>query len=761
MVNSSPSSPVSGNNQQSSLPPPSLDDLVIRPTTSLRSKDAQNVLNTQKFKIRPSKSFATGLKLREDLVAEVDAPLSVNLKTKQSTLRYVIDPKPHKYLYNDSETSSEAFPQSQAGGGKGGEVFHFDLHSSIRSSAPNNDKVSLINGLNNLRKFKFGTSPSAKLKKLDEHFQRTVIPVNPLYEQPSVEDYEEIAPQLRSYKSGVTIGVPNSPNPHTSVPKRLALKIDPNKALALSTPAPNAAPFVHEVFRQLAPLDIHSADGRSYPPSSTPLAATLRVPPMIPLDPPPPLLNVFGDDPGMEESVSVDSYRENEREGFLQHNIRSIYQEESLRLSESGDILDAQLTEEAGSATTSRGGSRAGAGVVARKKKYTHDAQDFPPRAASPLSRGSAGFGGEADKKIVHVRPPSPKLTSDPRAAHVVDLNPPSDPILHVSQSLPSLSTASTTPQASHLPSDPAPALANLMHCVTCYGVGALYCTQCCRVYCLPCWNNVPHHPLYSSVPPVRVKSRGAAEGSSPRKSYSQGVLFGTYQQEKEASSRPKTGNQAPAPIPHDFAAHPLRTPYTKVYLEKDGSVRLGGGEGGLGGVVNDSPSRPSSRPRSRAKSPPRPASSSNSHEQAHLFEEQEAPVEPHFHYATPSNHGFPTIRSPPGSRGRAGPPDAVVRASSRGNSGGRGKRPTSPAFAASAGGGVNFAYSQKPATTSAPLRGIAMPFQPVDWREGLFQAKDPLGVLNKHAVFDEEEEGLKTKVFGGITVHVKGSRKL
>ncbi|RYH02976.1 hypothetical protein EON65_47390, partial [archaeon] len=110
MINSSPSSPLNGNNQHTFSPRSPLDDLVIRPSTSLGSKVNQNVLNTQKFKIRPSKSIPTDLKLREDLILQIDAPLSVNLKTKQSTLRYVIDPNPHKYLYNDSETSSEAFP---------------------------------------------------------------------------------------------------------------------------------------------------------------------------------------------------------------------------------------------------------------------------------------------------------------------------------------------------------------------------------------------------------------------------------------------------------------------------------------------------------------------------------------------------------------------------------------------------------------------------------------------------------------------------
>ncbi len=273
------------------------------------------------------------------------------------------------------------------------------------------------------------------------------------------------------------------------------------------------------------------------------------------------------------------------------------------------------------------------------------------------------------------------------------------------------------------------------LRCVTCYKSAELWCTHCIQAYCVVCWNKVAQHPLYdlATMPGANLVNRAngrqdmrvignTTEESSAQKSYSSAVLFSTY----PITSQPSD----PAPVPYEFEIMPSRQVSNDVYMGTDGSVQI---------VRHDLEYYPDSRPDSRARTPmrlsarQRPKSHSQSYKQANFATEIKSVV--HYNFPITSRFG-----SAQGTR-------PVVRKSNNID------RPLSPAFSANPGGGLSMAYSKKPSSASAPIVGIAQNFQPADWRDGLFQAKDPLGIANKHARL---ERGGDTKMIAGFTVHTK-----
>lgn len=214
-----------------------------------------------------------------------------------------------------------------------------------------------------------------------------------------------------------------------------------------------------------------------------------------------------------------------------------------------------------------------------------------------------------------------------------------------------------------------------------------------------------------------------------PKKSYSSTVLFGQYP--APAKGR---GNTAPAPVPQEFDFFPDPMQGKKVYLENDGSVKLTAFDDELDGY-----SACGSRPASRGRSPPsrrRPRS------QGEVGTGALQEVTSSIHYA-------PTHQADPLSRAE----NVVVRRSSD-------KRPTSPSFAAGRQGNVAIAYTKRPSAAAHAIVGISRDFQPVDWRAGLFQAKDPLGIANKHALIDPDGlDGQQTAIFAGVPVRLLKSR--
>jgi len=312
--------------------------------------------------------------------------LALSMRTKSSgTLRTLPNTVNGKF-YTDSEPAQEEelssahHPQSLDNG-----VFRFDLNETNKSPTINN-KMPLVKSLQTLRKFKVGLSPRRKLKIVDDRLDPSGS--NRVFQE--VYDYERIHPKSHSYGPSTPVCMPTS-HPHQQS-KNVVIKVN-NRAVALAPEAQGIPTLIQPVSRsstasshqdfelQQLPVALNAKDSRSYDDSNLgPLCtATRRTPQSLSMAP---LLDLALAQSSESDSFTIDSYREEQREHFLQHNISR--SEDDFTRSRTHSRASASLT---GGADTLGSVTRAelpGGSVVRRPKKYAGGAEDLVIRSDRP-----------------------------------------------------------------------------------------------------------------------------------------------------------------------------------------------------------------------------------------------------------------------------------------------------------------------------------------------------------------------------------------
>lgn len=319
-----------------------------------------------KYKIRRAQTVPANVKLREGLRKDDVYDLSVNLRTKLGVHRQLPSTPAikHKYFFTDSEVQSEEEQQQEHSPQaiEGNEIFRFDLQSTVRSSSIGN-KMPLIRSLTQLRKFKTGLTPHKKVQMIDEHLDK----------QPGGA-VREVTPQLRSYRSEGHLP--------PGTPKEAVVKANNKKAVALSRPTTGIE----------QPVMLNARDARSYDATAMPGPLNaIRHLPVHQMDSAPLLdmaLMQSEFSRTNSDSMTIDSYREEQREKFLQHNIRSADSEESLQgaLAHSAS-LHSQRSRSAEVKTPILGGA-----VVRRAKKYAQDGEELLRPLTSTSSKQDTSY---------------------------------------------------------------------------------------------------------------------------------------------------------------------------------------------------------------------------------------------------------------------------------------------------------------------------------------------------------------------------------
>lgn len=772
-----------------------------------------------KYLIRKSKSLPSYVKLREDLCANDPYALAVNLRTKNSgTLRQLPNQVDGKF-YTDSEDQSGGHEASNPTAGSHSTgvaengVFRFDMNSATKSTAINN-KMPLVKSLQNLRKFKLGLTPRRKAELAEENVERAQSQrgrrYETVYEIFDCNHPPAIAPKARSLGATTPARMPTS----QSQGKNVVVKPNRQKSVAMiadDLPSPlgigrlplsrssTASSAMGSQLDLEMPILLNGKDSRSYDDAHFgPLfSPTKAAPQSLGLAP---LLDLTLAQ-SSETDSTIDSYRDDQREHFLQHNIRSADEEFSSLRTRSHHSSQYRLSL----SETSLGGGSAhtsslsrtdlpGGSLVRRPKKYAKDAEDLATRPMeSPNSSPSPSPSRPPPSSFISPPTPTAEPTTAAAAAAAAVMaasqRPPPTPSSSPNKS--SHVLVSDVPLAQQLSfrMDPNPRpreekkiktkftdpFKAPLRCVTCFKAAELWCTRCVQAYCIVCWNKIPHHALYDQMttPDARIQRRRQPsivptnEESSPKKSYSSSVLFtsfpsaqrggGTPQMTRHGSGGGGGGDTMVAPPPHEFEFYPDASRRPQVFLGHDGAVKLAGrGEEG-------EDDRPASRgrnamvstpPRSRGTTGTRSRPSSQGGGGGAGGENVLGGVSalaPAFHYQTTSS-----------SRGEKG---ELPRSSSRNKiviKAGNPQRPKSPSLTPAVGrhGGVAIAPGRRVLPSAEAIIGITRDFQPVDWKVGLFQAKDPLGIASKQTQIDPDQPSDKeVALLAGVPIRVLISR--
>jgi hypothetical protein len=369
----------------------------------LNAAGKESFPRTPKYSIRNLSRVPAIIKLREDRNENMRAPLSLSLKTKKGVLRFVSEQQQAEGHFTDSELDSTNLPHKPYII-DGSNAFHFGLNPSITSKTTN--KTYLMKSLESLRTFKVSLAPRKRIQLLDKHLaeqqpkgsQAHKHGIGPTFNS---EEYVELCPQTQPYKAGV----PKTRQSYSKPTKEPVIKHDAKKAIALSLASSSKDTEIskqgNELTEEHTQLHFHGKDTRSYDDTNlNPLYSSIKERPSKPLNNPPlvdfAIVDVAGGmrftDSFAEDSLaSMDSYHEERREKFLQHNIRSADEEEEEEVGERGGERGEEGTSKMGrsaslSVSESSFGSRASAAdelvVQRRAKKYAPDAEALAQRQA-------------------------------------------------------------------------------------------------------------------------------------------------------------------------------------------------------------------------------------------------------------------------------------------------------------------------------------------------------------------------------------------
>eukprot|EP01039_Chlorochromonas_danica_P001661 gene1668-1815_t len=652
-----------------------------------------------KYTIKKNKTVPRYIRLKEDLQEDQQHDLSVNCKTKHGTLRQLpANPSLSclkAYFFSDSEISQH----DQAEIEKLCNEQLDDISKEIfRFNLRPNSRSSTDITINN----------KMPLTKSLQQLRKFKAGLSPRKRLELVE--ARVGKDKSSEGGGVESATPQNNNllhrPSTAPSpfatkqqvKGVVIRPDSRKALSLVVRGETEDPSIG-----LGSQDDRSFDNSQLGPLYSP---TGRQRLTTPLNGMTPLLEAtLNGEEG--DSLTVDSYGKNQRDG-------QVHAHSHLELSEGsiGSLSSAPIEVSGGA-------------IVRRKKKYVQAGEDLPQRPfTSPLPATAATTS--PNKQTAAIKVPTANIQAS----------------MFKSDLKGGKKTEKNKVKSSHTDTLKAP-----LGCVKCYQTADLWCTQCVHAFCVDCWNRVPHHTFYdpANLPQARLHSPKSKKrtivnsnqetNASPVKSYSNTVLFGEYLVGRTNNER--RGNSAPAPVPKeiDFLSDPWRG--KQIYMEKDGSVKMT--------MFDDnwddhspsrvgSPNRPPTHGRNNFTSRPTTAESNMT-----------ATVESSFHYTSMQGQDRQAFAKAE-QRGKVAVRNGVAR-----------ERPSSPAFSVDMTG-FGVAYSRKPSAASAAIIGIRHDFQPVDWKQGLFQAKDPLGIANKHEMTDPEKP-LATETFNGVPIRISHSR--
>lgn len=323
-----------------------------------------------KYAIKKPKTVPSHIRLKEDLQEDQQHDLSVNCRTKHGTLRQLpANPSLSclkAYFFSDSEISQHDQAEieklcNQQLDDISKEIFRFSLRPNSRSSTADttiNNKMPLTKSLQQLRKFKAGLSPRKRLELVEARLRK---------------DQSSEGGGVQSASQNNNLLRPSSsppPFPTKQQVKGIVIRPDSRKALSLVVRGETEDPSIG-----LGSQDDRSFDNSQLGPLYSPTGRQRLSTPMNGMTP---LLEAtLNGEEG--DSMTVDSYGKDQKDGFLEHNTRSadaqVHVQSHLELSEGsiGSLSSAPIEVSGGA-------------IVRRKKKYAQAGEDLPQRPfTSPL----------------------------------------------------------------------------------------------------------------------------------------------------------------------------------------------------------------------------------------------------------------------------------------------------------------------------------------------------------------------------------------